>query len=431
MEFRARRMLLFFVTILLPAGFLVEFTNHLSGISSGYSEDPDFKTDLNTVFSSKKESITLSQQKLANHATDRVKTEQYRRIKHLHDACADQSLSANRAIRLTGAAKQFSSAKYNFSYYKIPKAGCSVWTQIFAVLNSASNESGNIFYKQRGYIHSALQKKVQKENGPRGPYVIPSRNPYSRLYSGYMDKIFLSLFPREENKIINSQRKHVLNQTIKCTKDATFPEFLKTILDDVKHGQRVNRHWAPITSIFKPCAVDVLAIAKQETFSSDVEFILKKVGVTNDKLEVIHDALNEHRLEATLPSYIKEVLNHGTCKTKQEVAQDLWYTFKVNGYLREDSDFPHVKTKNFTITPENLTKLVFKAISENPLTSEESRRQKRRALINAYKDVDEKTLRGLQEVYKRDFALFDYSTEPPRDLNIKRPDQWYKKDKFA
>ena len=378
----------------------------------------DFSTE-RRAFSSLTEDVTLSQKKLSNNVTmvtDHVKSEQYQRLKNLHDACADSGLSANKVVPKARAFKYFS-AKYNFSYFKIPKAGCSVWTQIFAVLNLESNKTENIFYKRRGYIHTAMQKTVRIQKDPSGPYVIPSRDPYSRLYSGYMDKIFLSLFASEENKIISSQRKNVLNKESKCAKDATFPEFLKTILEHVMKGQRINKHWAPITSLCNPCAVNVLAIAKQETFSSDVEFILKKVGVTNDKLGVIHNALHEHRLEATLPSYITEVLNHRTCKTKDKVAEDLWYAFKVNGYLKEDLDFPfaQVKANNFTITPENLTKLVFKAISDNPLTSEQSQRQRRRALVDAYKNVDGKTIRGLQEVFKGDFALFEYSTEPPRD----------------
>ena len=344
-----------------------------------------------------------------------MRTEHYRRIKHLLDACADPNLPANKAIPI-GQAYRYASANYNFSYYKIPKAGCSVWTQIFAVLNSASNETNGIFYKQRGYVHTAMQKEVRKAQQSSGPYVIPARDPYSRLFSGYIDKIFLSLFPMQESKIIESQRKLIPGGS-ECVKNVTFLEFLKTIVMHVNEGEKINKHWAPITSLCNPCETDILVIAKQETFSTDVEFILNEVGVKNDKLEVIHNALHDHRLETTLPSYIREVLNHRTCKPKEKVAEDIWYTFKVNGYLKESVDFPleHVSVKNFTLTPDTLTRLVFKAISDNPLTSEQSRRQRRRALIKAYHDIDEETIRGIQEVFKRDFALFGYSNEPPRD----------------
>ena len=360
--------------------------------------------------------VALSTRGEAANVTDNVKNEHYRRIKLLLDACADPDTPINKVLP-NRLANRYTSAKYNFSYYKIPKTGCTFWTQIFAVLNSASNsdETEEIFYKQRGHVHSAMHRAVTNTRHSSGPYVIPVRDPYSRLYSGYMDKIFLSLFLQVEDMIISSQRKHTPKAS-ECVRNATFLEFLKMIVEKVHNGVKVNGHWAPITSLCNPCTTDILAIAKQETFSTDVEFILNKVGVKNDKLEVIRSALYEHKLESFLPSYIKEVLNHRTCKPKEKVAEDMWYTFKVNGYLKENLDFPlaHVRDTNFTLTPETLTQLVFKAISDKPLTSEQSRRQRRRALIKAYKDVDGKTIKGIQEVFKRDFTLFGYSTEPPR-----------------
>ena len=352
----------------------------------------------------------------AANVTDNVKNEHNRRIKLLLDACADPDIPANKVLP-NRLANRYTSAKYNFSYYKIPKTGCTFWTQIFVVLNSASNsdETEEIFYKQRGQVHTAMHRAVTNTQHSSGPYVIPVRDPYSRLYSGYMDKIFLSLFPQLEDMIISSQRKHIPKAS-ECVRNATFPEFLKMIVEKVHNGVNVNGHWAPITSLCNPCTTNILAIAKQETFSSDVEFILNKVGVKNDKIEVIRSVLYEHKLESFLPSYIKEVLNNRTCKPKENVAEDMWYTFKVNGYLKENLDFPldHVRDTNFTLTPETLTQLVLKAISDNPLTSEQSRRQRRRALIKAYKDVDGKTIKGIQEVFKRDFTLFGYSIEPPR-----------------
>ena len=95
-------------------------------------------------------------------------------------------------------------------------------------------------------------------------------------------------------------------------------------------GKRIHKHGTHITSICDLCKEDILAIVKQKTFSSDVEFILNKVGV---ELEIIQDALHEHRVEATVPGYIKEVLTHGskrkTCKTKVDVAKDIWSALKT------------------------------------------------------------------------------------------------------
>ena len=231
-----------------------------------------------------------------------------------------------------------------------------------------------------------------------------------------MDKIIFSLADKELDHIIEKQRNIGPNMS-ECIRNATFLEFLRFIVTEVENGEKLNRHWSPITSLCNPCKTDVLAIVKQETFTSDVEFVLEKVGVTDGKLELIHNALHEQRLDATLPNYIEEILNHETCRPKIEVAENLWHVLQNNGYVNEESAFPiaFIRDNNSTVTPDILTKLVFKAMSENPLTSEQSRRQKRRALVNAYKDVDENIIKGLQEVYKRDFVFFNYSTQPPKD----------------
>ena len=246
------------------------------------------------------------------------------------------------------------------------------------MLHKGSNESGDVFRQTRPYIHRELTRKNKlrsdKTNRPQFPSVIPSRDPYSRLYSGYIDKTFLSLFPSEVIQVIYSQRNNVPNGSI-CYRDATFPDFVKNLLKNVFSGKRIKKHWAPITSICDPCKADILAIAKQETFSSDVEFILNKVEVAKDELEIIQDALHEHRVEATLPGYIKEVLTHGskrkTCKTKIDVAKDIWSALKIQGYFREDVAFPvrFAKSEHSSISPERLTRLVFKAIRYNPLTT--------------------------------------------------------------
>ena len=365
----------------------------------------------------KEESMHPVKRSISN-VSDSVKTDHDLRIKHLQNACANIHLYPKVAKPKNIAFKYFSK-QYHFSYYKIAKAGSSVWTQIFAVLNSVSNETDDIFYKGRNYVHTVLQEenfKVENKKGPTGPFVIPAREPYSRLYSAYMDKIIFSLADKELDHIIEKQRKIGPNM-FGCIRNATFLEFLRFIVTEVENGEKLNRHWSPITSLCNPCKTDVLAIVKQETFTSDVEFVLEKVRVTNGKLELIHNALHEQRLDATLPSYIEEILNHETCRPKLEVAENLWHVLQNNGYVNEESAFPiaFIKDNNSTVTPDILTELVFKSMSENPLTSEQSRRQKRRALVNAYKDVDENIIKGLQEVYKRDFVFFNYSTQPPKD----------------
>ena len=65
------------------------------------------------------------------------------------------------------------------------------------------------------------------------------------------------------------------------------------------------------------------------------------------------------------------------------------------------------------IVPEVFTDFILKTIKESPLTADESKEQRNRYLVNAFNKIDKKTIEGVQEVYKQDFVIFDYSFEPP------------------
>ena len=118
-----------------------------------------------TTHSSLSQAITSSLGRFADNATDFVQIEQYRRKQNIHDACADSSLFVDKPVKVSSRAFYYFSAKYNFSYHKIPKTGCSVWTQIFSVLHNGSNESGNVFRQTWPYIHRelTLQNKLRSD----------------------------------------------------------------------------------------------------------------------------------------------------------------------------------------------------------------------------------------------------------------------------
>ena len=57
--------------------------------------------------------------------------------------------------------------------------------------------------------------------------------------------------------------------------------------------------------------------------------------------------------------------------------------------------------------------VVIKIIQDHPLSSDESKRQRRHYLVKAYENIDTKTMAELKKIYEQDFILFNYSNEPP------------------
>ena len=108
------------------------------------------------------------------------------------------------------------------------------------------------------------------------------------------------LYP-EAVGIIQRQRKTKSS----CANDITFEEFLNDIIESVRKRKRLNAHWVPIDNLCHPCDVNAFAIVKLDTFTADVEYVLKEVGVADKEFEVIKDALHDHRLETSIPHYGK------------------------------------------------------------------------------------------------------------------------------
>lgn len=350
---------------------------------------------------------------------DVMRTEQLGRIQHVREACANEDLFLNKAYTGRSQLIHYFSKQYNFSYCKIPKAGCSFWTQIFTILQRGSNNSKHVFGMTRRNIHTQLKGKLTvpfRSNAIlQSRTVLVSRNPYSRLFSAFIDKMFLPLFYSGAANIVANQRGIPENE-LSCVSSITFQEFLKQLVENAHQGKTLNRHWAPMFALCKPCAVNVLAVVKQESFSEDVEYTLKEVGVAGDQYDAIYDALHDHRIEATIPGIVRTVMQRGKGKhCKLDIAKRLWISFQIQGYIRNDTDFPFdiINTEEKASNMTFIADVILETIRKNPLTSEESKAQRQRALVDAYARIDKPLIENIKIVYKQDFILFDYSFEPP------------------
>ena len=354
--------------------------------------------------------------------TELIRQEQQRRIRHIRNACANTSLFQNQSYAGKSSLLYYYSREHNFSYCKVPKAGCSFWTQVFTILRTGTTRSDKVFGMSRKNLHIKLKRgsriSFMSRERLNSRSVLVSRDPFSRLFSAFIDKMYLPLFYKVAIKIVERQRKLTENGR-NCANDITFQEFLDDVIQRVYEGRTVNRHWAPIISLCNPCEVNALTLVKQETFSTDVEFTLKEIGIPDEEYSVIHDALHDHRIETTIPGIISTVLTMSytsrRCMNKIEVARRIWKSFQIQGYLKDDLPFPRnvINMEEKARSGRYLSDVILKTIRDNPLTSEESKRQRRRALETAYKRISDKTIRYIQDIYKQDFAIFDYSLEPP------------------
>ena len=249
-----------------------------------------------------------------------------------------------------------------------------------------------VFGMSRKSVHHALTPGRVSEAMRKSHTVLISRDPYTRLYSAYVDKLLLPPQPMKTKF-----------DDVTCGNQLSFENFLQEISKNAHKGIGFNQHWAPIVSICGPCSVNPFEVVKLESFSTDVEHILENVGVAPDEFEVIQGALHDHRIESTIPGIVRTILSMKlVCETKMDVAKDLWLSFQIQGYIRDDVSFPVEKIKSEEyVNHEFLTDVILETIRINPISPEESKEQRNRYLVKAYQNIDRITVEDIQNLYKK------------------------------
>ena len=346
--------------------------------------------------------------------TETLQSDQFQRIQYLHHVCNDKELFRNLAYKKTTSNKSFYfSKKYNFTYCLVPKAGSTFWTQATATLEQGSNAVQSVIAQSRNLIHQRVDQTLGSlQRHIRSILVV--RDPYSRLYSAFVDKFML---PTAVAFLTVKGR----GKEYTCASDITFEKFLTFIYEDTFTGKTLNRHWAPIYSICSPCDVNVLALVKMKTFSADVKFALKQIKITDDEFDAISTGLHSRRVEWTIPSLVQGLYD-GTnkayktnCANRTVMAERIWLILQIQGFIKSTIKFPYavVNTEQKASNVTFLIDVILKTIKEHPLTSEESTQQRHRAIVNAYAKISKETIKEIKRIYKQDFILFDYSDVPP------------------
>ncbi|KAK6178012.1 hypothetical protein SNE40_012857 [Patella caerulea] len=239
------------------------------------------------------------------------------------------------------------------------------------------------------------------------------RDPYSRLWSAYLDKFFLPDFWRTYAKNIVLRRHERSLKADICHHDVTFEEFLTYVVDLKDEPGVLNEHWRPIQHICNPCEFRPHLLGKQESFAQDAKYVLHYFNLDYLLPSYDHNVHVEEELRMLI-KYNYRLLkqkHYDGCITKQELAGKLWSVFEFNGYLPLGSKTILDATSNYTMN--SFTDLVLKTHRNSPKTQAEWRRQRTEAMTAAYKSISNDVIEGLQETFKMDFIHFNYDPIPP------------------
>ena len=321
-------------------------------------------------------------------------------------------------------------APKNLVYCVTHKVGCTFWKRIFRFLGhdySGSNVSRPTDIDRRNVHYGNL--KTIRERPLSNPVIrallsqkhinafMFSRDPYTRLWSAYVDKFFLPDFWRSDGPgIVANIRTNASVLAKNCGNDLTFPEFIKYVVKSLSKGNNLNEHFNPIFKQCSPCHMRFDVIGKLETFQKDSKYIFNRFGL-NHLSEIVSFSKNVEEEIDMLINYNFDLENRvkKDCFSRIDVAQRLWKAFQITGYLSKDVPFPLIYVQSISNTV-NMTELfkeqVFKVINEQRTDTFEFMQQKKTFLVQAFKGVPSSDLEMIPKLFRQDFELFGYEKYP-------------------
>ncbi|XP_076470160.1 carbohydrate sulfotransferase 9-like [Babylonia areolata] len=317
-----------------------------------------------------------------------------------------------------GSGKVFSvflNQQHLLAYCLVPKTGCTFWKRVFAFLNKDIHLNllaRSPLHIPRLYVHRVLDSGHGKawsrvKDSVKGYFrFMFSRDPYSRLWSSYLDKYYLPDFWLRFPVHAHSRNKSRASGTaVSCGNNVTFPEF-------IEYSLRVQEpHWNAISSLCDPCVFRPNLLGSMETFARDARVVLDKAGLG----WILDDSMHAQNEIKTLIDYnfsiLKSYKKLQMCITEERLGFRLWKTFQYNGYISDTISYQ--PPSPFTL--ESFLSLVLEACARSvKMGAELLKEQKRKALDNAFKQLSLHTLQRIAAKYDLDFKIFGYK---PRYFN--------------
>ena len=243
------------------------------------------------------------------------------------------------------------------------------------------------------------------------------RDPYTKLFSGYADKLFHPnyLFWRLAGQKIQWQIRedNGLKDEVMCGQDITFAEFVKYIIHVHEHKEKINSHFVTLNEYCDPCLVEFDYILKLETFKEDTTFLLDvlnkrsglEIQITDFEQETAVDNAEQH----VKISYATRKQYGTKCNIPAySFLFRTWRYLQISGVIPNTATLP-VKSESHAlqITKEEFIGMISEVISKTKNWTE-VRLQRKEALRQAYQSVERNDLAKLAEIFEPDCRYFDY-----------------------
>lgn len=238
------------------------------------------------------------------------------------------------------------------------------------------------------------------------------REPYSRLWSAYVDKFLLpDHWDADGWRILRLRPGY--NQSEKhCANDISFVEFVDYVTKTAP--EQIGDHYRPYNYLCSPCVFRPHVVGKLETFAHDTHYILTRMNLSRLANQLSDSEQHaRHEMKMLIDDCYHELLHafYHNCTNTTDVARRLWRAFQINGYLPRSAKFPWAGRTR--VEAGELKVLVLKTYRERqPRNKSFWKAQKEQEMAEAYRDVSDCVMEKLRTLYAADFAMFDYDPLP-------------------
>ena len=191
----------------------------------------------------------------------------------------------------------WASLEHKFLYVETPKAACTKIKQCLQQLCGLSlppkGKMPNLHTRDLSEI--IFVKKLADYNETEQAYLLNSkdifrfcfvRNPYSRIFSAYKNKIF-----NDDPQYLHLHSKIRKDATRLSNNKISFIDFALFITSDKKGSN--DHHWGHQHLLLYDNEINYSFIGKFEFFTKDFKFVLKKLKAEKDVIRTIPDKINE------------------------------------------------------------------------------------------------------------------------------------------
>ena len=369
-----------------------------------------------------------------------LQQEQLLRIQHLQRECqGKQSELFGLSTEKWAYGRIEVSQRHNYMYCPLLKVGSTFFRRLFYAMNlgkkvrspydiaiqRALNGKRDVLSKMTSFLSHRFLKTMNPAS------IMFVREPFSRLLSGYTDKLFAPnpYFWQEIGvHIVTTIRHNYTTPPPKskkiCAHDVTFSEFIKYVIDAERtDSDKRDAHFTPTYDQCKPCSLNYTVIGKMDSFLPDVAYTLEQLGnpVSKETLKIWAKQATADAIDDSTYSPFGWKRGIRKCMTWEQALKRIWRKLQIRGIILFSDTFPWSGNDTSSVTLkhfQNTVKVLHSKSDKNLL-----KQQKLDVLAEAYSTVSEEDIRSILELFMPDFTLFQYNPKPDfifDDDNVKR-----------